>query len=376
MSDLATMPRANPGTFSIVVGIVVAVCALPMLALLALQGAPTITVLAVVAASLPVAPLVAFYLWLDRYEPEPRRLLVVGLGWGAVVATAGALFLNGVGGWIQPFSEEMAIVVVAPITEEFTKGLFLFLMFWWRRDELDGILDGIVYAGMVGIGFAFVENILYLVAAYNGTSALSPGGVEALTQTFILRCVFSPFAHPLFTSMIGIGVGLAVWSRSRTLRLAYPLAGYGVAVGAHALWNGSSLFGLGSFVLVYVVIAVPALLAVFAFAIWVGRGERTMLDSALRDAGERGLFPPAEILWIVDMTGRRMARQYAKEHGGPGGKRSMVEYQRAAVELGYLHARFLRGVPPPNFQQRGQAFLTRLAVHRPHVQFPREGAVR
>ena len=104
---------------------------------------------------------------------------------------------------------------MAPVTEEATKGAFLVLLLWWRRHELDGVLDGIVYAGMVGIGFAFTENILYLAAAYNGTDGLGPGGTEALTGTFIVRCLLSPFAHPLFTAFIGIGVGLAVASRSR-----------------------------------------------------------------------------------------------------------------------------------------------------------------
>ena len=100
------------------------------------------------------------------------------------------------------------------MTEEATKGAFLVLLLWWRRHELDGVLDGIVYAGMVGIGFAFTENILYLAAAYNGTDGIGPGGTEALTGTFIMRCLLSPFAHPLFTAFIGIGVGLAVASRS------------------------------------------------------------------------------------------------------------------------------------------------------------------
>ena len=69
------------------------------------------------------------------------------------------------------------------------------------------MLDGIVYAGMVGIGFAFTENILYLAAAYNGTDGMGPGGTEAVTATFVVRCLFSPFAHPFFTAFIGIGVG-------------------------------------------------------------------------------------------------------------------------------------------------------------------------
>ena len=60
---------------------------------------------------------------------------------------------------------------------------------------------------MVGVGFAFTENILYLASAYDGSDNLGPGGVDALTGTFILRCLVSPFAHPLFTACIGVGVG-------------------------------------------------------------------------------------------------------------------------------------------------------------------------
>ena len=59
----------------------------------------------------------------------------------------------------------------APVTEEASKGLFLLLLLWWRRAELDGVLDGIVYAGMVGIGFAFTENILYLAARTTAPTA-------------------------------------------------------------------------------------------------------------------------------------------------------------------------------------------------------------
>src|SRR5436189_286805 len=145
-------------------------------------------------------------------------------------------------------------VLVALGTEEATKGAFLLLLLWWRRAELDGVLDGLVYAGMVGIGFAFVENILYLAAAYNGTDGNGPGGTTALTTTFVVRCLFSPFAHPFFTSFTGIGVGIAVASRTRTMRFLAPLLGYLCAVTAHGLWNGSTLFGGGHFLLVYLVL--------------------------------------------------------------------------------------------------------------------------
>ena len=60
---------------------------------------------------------------------------------------------------------------------------------------------------MVGIGFAFTENILYLAGAYMGGTGDSAGGLGSATGLFVVRGVFSPFAHPLFTSFTGIGVG-------------------------------------------------------------------------------------------------------------------------------------------------------------------------
>ena len=101
----------------------------------------------------------------------------MGLLWGAFAATFGALVVQGIGGVFAGVTEEASLAVVAPVSEELTKGLFLFFLLWWRRAELDGILDGLVYAGMVGIGFAFTENILYLGAAYNGSDGMGPGGV-------------------------------------------------------------------------------------------------------------------------------------------------------------------------------------------------------
>ena len=129
----------------------------------------------------------AGYLWLDRYEPEPQKLLAAGLLWGGFAATAAALLVQGIGGFVVGFSDRTSLSIVAPVTEEASKGLFLILLLWWRRAELDGVLDGIVYAGMVGIGFAFIENILYLAAAYNGTDGAGPGGTSALTGTFVVR---------------------------------------------------------------------------------------------------------------------------------------------------------------------------------------------
>jgi len=363
-------PRRDSVAFTVAVTVLAVACAVPMAVLVGLSGAASTVVLAMLLAAVPVGPLVAAYLWLDRYEPEPRYLLALGLAWGGFVATAGALLISGIGQLVAPVSAEQSLAIVSPLTEEASKGAFLLLLLWWRRSELDGILDGIVYAGMVGIGFAFVENVLYLAAAYNGTDGLGPGGTEAVTSTFLFRCVFSPFAHPLFTAFTGIGVGIAVASRSRVVRVVAPLAGYLFAVVGHSAWNSATLQGISGFVSVYVVVMAPALLLVIAFAVWARSSERSILLAALGDAARRGLFPGEDIVWLVDLRARREARSFARARGGAAGLRAMKDYQAAAIELGFLHHRYLRGTAPHDFSERGQDFVNQLQAIRPQISFP------
>ncbi|WP_183095011.1 PrsW family intramembrane metalloprotease [Nocardioides stalactiti] len=366
------MPAARRDSlaFTVVVTVAVVVGALLMLLILALSGAPAIMLLATALAALPVGPVVGVYLWLDRYEPEPKVLLSYALLWGAFVATLAALVVQGVGGFVVGITDTVSLAVVAPLTEEASKGLFLLLLLWWRRAELDGILDGLVYAGLVGVGFAFTENILYLAAAYGGTDGTGPGGVAGVTTIFVIRCIFSPFAHPLFTAFTGVGLGLAVMSRRRSVRVLAPIGGYLCAVAAHALWNGSTVFGFGSFLLAYAVLMVPAFVGMICLAVWTRKKERQMLMAALDDAAARGLIPATDIGWLVDLRARRIARKHARTEGGAQAAQAMRDYQQAAIELGFLHHRLLRGTAPKDWQARGQHFLTRIQATRPAFAFP------
>ncbi|HEX4471699.1 MAG TPA: PrsW family intramembrane metalloprotease [Nocardioides sp.] len=363
-------PARGTTVFTVVVTVSVLLCAVPMAFVIGASSAPRVTLLAVLLAAVPVGPIIACLLWLDRYEPEPRRLLVGGLLWGVFVATAVALLLEGVGGFVGGISDKRMLEIGAPVAEEASKGLFLLLLLWWRRAELDGVLDGIVYAGMVGVGFAFTENILYLASAYDGSSELGPGGVHTLTGTFVLRCLVSPFAHPLFTACTGIGVGIAVSSRRRATRILAPVVGYACAVLAHAVWNTSTVYGPGNFVSIYLILMAPLFLAAVALAVWVRRSEGRMLAGALADAARRGLLPATDIAWVVDLTARRRSRAYARDTGGATGERAMLEYQQAVIELGFLHSRYLRGVPPPDFAARGHDYVSRIIALRPSIAFP------
>lgn len=364
----APKARRDGRVFTTLVTAVVLLCAVPIALIIALSGESHTLLLAVGLAVLPVGPLIGVYLWLDRYEPEPKRLLALGLAWGAFVATLGALFIQGIGGLAAGTDEATQLTVLAPVTEEASKGVFLLLLLWWRRHELDGVLDGIVYAGMVGIGFAFTENILYLAAAYDGSDGFGPGGTEALTMVFVMRCLASPFAHPLFTAFTGVGVGIAVATRSPLLRWVAPIAGYAVAVLAHGLWNGSTVGG--NFFVVYLTLMVPTFVFLGAFAVWRRRIEHRVLGIALADAARRGLIPATDIGWIVHLPARKRARAYARQVAGKPGEDAMAEYQQAAIELGFLHHRYLRGTAPRDFAARGQEFVTRMQSVRPSLSFP------
>ena len=368
-------PRRHGGVaFTVVLTVAMLVGTAVIAVVLLASSAPSALVIGLVLAVLPVGPVIAAFLWLDRYEPEPTRLLALAFGWGAVVATAAALVLQSIDAIVLGTDAAQSSSIVAPVTEEAMKGLFVLLLVWSRRRAIDGVLDGIVYAGLVGVGFAFTENILYLGAAYMGGEDVGPGGLGPALGVLIVRGIFSPFAHPLFTVFIGVSVGFAVTSRSRWRWFA-PVVGYLLAVLAHAAWNGSASFGGGRyFVLTYLFAMVPAFLVVVGFAIWARRREAAMLTRSLGDAAARGFLGRAEVPWLVRLPARRASRRYARDLGGPAGARVMKEYQQQAIELGFLHDRYLRGTAPPDFVARGTDMVTRLQALRPYVLFPRPSA--
>jgi protease PrsW len=370
--ELLRRPRrwAN-ALFAVLVSLAMLVGAGVMCLVLAFSNAPDALVIGVVLAALPVGPVIACFLWLDRYEPEPVRLLAMAFGWGALVATAAALLLQSLDEFLLGTSGPWSGTIVAPVTEEGAKGFFIVLLVWSRRRVVDGVLDGIVYAGMVGVGFAFTENILYLAGAYTGSDELGPGGLGSATALFVVRGVFSPFAHPLFTACFGILIGVAVTSRSGVVRLLAPVLGYLVAVTAHASWNASAFFAGGrGFVLTYLFVMVPAFLLLAGFAIWARRREGRMLTRSLEDCARRGLLGPAEVPWLVRLPARRASRRFARRYGGPVAEKVMREYQQQAIELAFLHDRFLRGTAPVDASARGMLMVDRLRALRPYVGFP------
>src|SRR6478609_4870805 len=225
-------------------------------------------------ALLPLPVVVWALRWLDRYEPEPPDLLFFAFFWGATVAaliaavlnTASLIAIARTGGGS---GMDTTAVLVAPWIEEAAKGAAVLLVLLFRRREFDGVVDGIVLAGLSGVGFAFTENVLYFGRAFlAGQQENLTTGFFAVGFTFVLRGVLSPFAHPLFTAMTGIGLGIAATTTRPWLRVVAPLVGYVIAVVLHAAWNLSSLSGLSGFFTGYVLVMLPVFALALGIAVW------------------------------------------------------------------------------------------------------------
>ena len=118
------------------------------LLLIGLDAGPVAFVTGLVLATVPVPIYVFLALLIDRFEPEPLRLLAWAFFWGATAATFIALVLNTAGQAIvgSQFGNDVGELyggsVSAPVVEESAKGLVLFLIYRWRRWRLDGVLTG------------------------------------------------------------------------------------------------------------------------------------------------------------------------------------------------------------------------------------------
>lgn len=220
----------------ILVGIVLNI--LFTLAEIAFSKAPGRMMSAVLTGAIFAFLPLGFYLFipmvLDRYDPEPWWTLAMAFFWGAIVATGFAGMIN-TGVHIVSASlfgpavgNFMTSVVSAPLSEEFFKGLAILGMFYFLRREFDGVVDGIIYATFCALGFAAVENVSYYARAEMANQ---------LAGTFFLRGILSPWGHPLYTSMTGIGFGIARESSRTWVRVLAPIGGFFIGVFLHALWN-------------------------------------------------------------------------------------------------------------------------------------------
>jgi len=193
-----------------------------LLAVAAVVAIASETPSAILLALIPLTYTIPLFVWLDRLEPEPRAMRWNAFLWGAGISVLVASFFNDLTSAAAGMA--VAAVVSAPLSEEIMKVLGISSAA--KRHHIDSPLDGAVYAGYVGLGFAAVENVIYF------SNAISE---DALGSTFVLRGLFSPLAHPYFCMWAGIAIGRAV-QRGKSRRGA-AVRGLMVAIPLHASWN-------------------------------------------------------------------------------------------------------------------------------------------
>jgi RsiW-degrading membrane proteinase PrsW (M82 family) len=351
----------------IIAGIVAALVALLfgliVLLLIGVETGPVALLIGLVSATLPVPLYLVLVLWIDRYEAEPAWMLATAFFWGALVAVFFAYVINTASGLaVSVMTHNMragqtfGAVVSAPIVEESAKALILFIFFFAKKDEFDGVIDGIVYAAMVGLGFAMTENIQYY------GKAVMEGGGQTLTLVFILRGALAPFSHPMFTSFTGIGLGLARQSRSMAIKIIAPPLGLMAAMSMHSIWNGSgALFGGGAFILTYILIMIPAffiMLVVIALAL---RREGQIVREFLATDYQGGLFTQDEYRRLGSIFGRMGTSFNALSGGGFGKWRVARQLNQTASELAFHRSRVARGIAAANALEREAAYRMALA---------------
>lgn len=332
----------------------IAACGIAMLLLVGYDIGATALGVGVAAAVVPVPALVACFLWLDRYQPEPIGQLVFCLAWGACVATLIAFGVNSAAesefireGW----AVSLVPVLVAPVIEESMKALGPLLLFW-RRHSFSGVVDGIVFCGLSATGFAMVENILYLGGvgyARGANSGGVAGGVAGVISLFIVRILLSGFAHPLFTSMTGVGIGVAARSGARAVRLLAPTAGLVAAMIMHSAWNLMTILATRyqqpAIVLYgYFAVMVPIFLGMVSLALYLRSFEGRVTQRVLPSYVAAGWLTPPEVATLGTMGRRMAARTWARRVAGQPGADAMRGYQFAATRLALLRDGLRRGM--------------------------------
>lgn len=290
-----------------------------------------------IASLLPLSAVLLTVHVIDRWEPEPKRLLFFAFTWGAAVSIAVTLLVQPFFALTYQLSDEPDIqtymaTVQAPVVEEFAKSLGLLLLLLMARRHFDGPVDGVVFAFTIAGGFAFTENILYFGRAI----AESASPATDLAQIFLLRGVMSPFAHAIFTGTTGLIMGFAARRWHTGASVAAFVVGLLPAMFLHNRWNS---MGQG-FLADYILIQVPIFVLFIGVVILLRVAENRLTRQRLLEYAAAGWFTPAEVDLLATPGGRRTALSWA---AGYNRRPQMKAFVKAATQLAFTRQRILSG---------------------------------
>jgi protease PrsW len=312
----------------------------------------------------PVPFYTGLALCIDRYEPEPPLLLFGAFMWGATFAVFVSYLLNTFNAFVLMAlfgdgAQSWAAVLSAPWVEESAKGLGLFLLvLLWRR-EVDGIVDGVVYATMVALGFAMVENISYYGQAFHAGQSGEVG------STLFLRGVLSPYSHPLFTCMTGIGIGWARQTKYLSIKILAPVGGLMFAMMLHAMWNLTATVSGALWLVAYILIMIPVGLGILTAVGFALNREARLIREFLQPEVDQGVLSQEELVRITNLWGRLGYSVSALWRLGPLGWWNAEGFLHATTELAFTRHRATEGEVDQAEVDRRRAVLLPYLVTRP-----------
>jgi RsiW-degrading membrane proteinase PrsW (M82 family) len=310
---------------------------------------PLATGAAIGLFALYAVPFLSYLAKLDYLEREPPVLLAVAFAWGALVVTAAAVPGNLaatslLAKLVSPrFATVWGPALVGPTVEETLKLLGVVVVALVATAQVNSVVDGFVYGGMVGLGYQVVENVAYSTAAVQ--SAGTGDRVDPVLGVFVARGFLAgPWSHTVFTALAGAGVGYAVVRADRSWAQRLGFAALCLAGGwvCHFAWNSPLLsggLGLGTpgLVLVLLLKGGPVLAVALVLARAARRREEDYYADVLSHVTDPRAVTPLELSTICSPAGRGALRRAAQMRAGAAGDRAARRLQdaqaRLAVEL-------------------------------------------
>lgn len=295
--------------------------------------------------ALAPAPLyMLLFIWIDRFEPEPGWALALAFAWGALPAGLASTALNDaflaravVMLGVDP-AISVASTIWAPVVEELCKGAGLLLVLVFLRREFDTMLDGVVYGGVIGLGFATAENVDYYA---RGFAQEDP----ALLELALSRGVLKPFAHSFYTALTGIGCGISRESRRGLRQLVAPVAGLLGACAIHMIHNTiadrSDFYLLG-----YLGVMVPLFVVFLAVVASLLDRERRIVRQMLAFEVERGTLPAEHVALATSRISRPLWLLRALPRPSLLARR--WRYLALVAKLAFCHFHIGRADPAPS----------------------------